>query len=276
MICVCYLDIILIRLSLYILLPVLIGDSGEAELLVWAVNNITNTKGPVPLIGSAVTTSRELGWPVEIPDTLLVPETPPFTWNYTEQVQEPGGPGSAVGTRGRSIISLEEGQVFEIVLQNARALNGVAEFHPWHAHGHSFWVVGSGDGIFDPDTDPATYNLENPILRDTVNLWPLQWTALRFVANNPGVWNFHCHITAHLVMGMGFNMIVQPDMVEDPSESVLFCGSHGLEAFEEDPDKVTDPQDTKAPSEEPSGASPLFCAAVGWLFVCSLFLAWSW
>jgi hypothetical protein len=210
------------------MLPELFVD-GTPELLVWAVNNISNIKGSEPLIAPAVRAAQALGWPTDIPETEKVPMNPPFTWDYTGRVQDPGGPGPAVGSLAQAVVQFEEGQVVEIVLQNARALNGAAEFHPWHSHGHSFWVVGCGDGIFNAEADPALYNLENPVLRDTVNLWPLQWVALRFVANNPGVWFFHCHITAHLMMGMALTMVVQPDVLEDPSDSVRYCQETGLE-----------------------------------------------
>jgi hypothetical protein len=85
-------------------------------------------------------------------------------------------------------------------------------------HGHSFWVVGRGSGNYDAERDVPNYNLENPTLRDTVTLWPLERVAVRFVANNPGTWLFHCHITAHLVMGMGFALVVSPDEIGTPSK----------------------------------------------------------
>jgi FtsP/CotA-like multicopper oxidase with cupredoxin domain len=107
-------------------------------------------------------------------------------------VSDEGGPGGALGSKETAVIRLEMGQVVEIVLQNARALNGVAEFHPWHIHGQGFWIVGRGQGTFNPERDTANYNLENPVLRDTLTLWPLEWVAVRFVATNPGVWFFHC------------------------------------------------------------------------------------
>jgi Multicopper oxidase len=129
------------------------------------------------------------------------------------------------------IIKITNGDVVEIVLQNACALNSVAEFHPWHIHGHSFWVVSSGEGIYNESLiDAPLYNLENPILRDNVTSWPLQWVALRFVANNPGVWFFHRHITSHLIISMGFHMIVSPKINHEPSESVTSCSETSLEA----------------------------------------------
>jgi hypothetical protein len=202
---------------------------GNATRLVWAVNNVTDVKSKSPLIGAAYNAATKLGWPTDIPGTMLLPKTPPFVWNYTNNVTAEGGPGKAVGTEGNVIIRAKQGDVVEIVLQNARALNGVAEFHPWHIHGHSFWVVGSGYGTYD-ESLVSTYNLENPLLRDSVTLWPLQWVALRFVADNPGVWFFPCPITSHLVMGMGFNMVISPEAIAEPSESVTSCGDHALEA----------------------------------------------
>lgn len=87
--------------------------------------------------------------------------------------------GTFNGETGPSYIPLVEGEVVEIVLQNTLALNGVAEMHTWHLHGHSFWVVGSGVGIFDENTDPDSYNLLNPVRRDTATVLPYGWTALR-------------------------------------------------------------------------------------------------
>jgi Multicopper oxidase len=201
---------------------------GEPQLLRWAMNNISMKLGSEPLIGKATDTARLLGWPAPINGTVDVPFTPPFTWNYTLNVTDLGGPGKPLGTLGESVIQLMEGEVFELVLQNARALNGAAEFHPWHAHGYSFWVVGQGQGIYDPATDVSKYNLKNPVLRDTASLQPLGWVALRFVADNPGTWLFHCHILSHQVMGMGFVMVVDPNALGDISASVASCSDQAL------------------------------------------------
>lgn len=216
------------------------------------VNNITNVKGSEPLVASSVRAARELGWPADIPDTVIVPlDPPPFVWDYTKLVDEAGGPGDPVGTTGRAVVKFEQGQAVEFVLQNARALNGVAEFHPWHMHGHSFLVVGQGDGIYDPDVDVAAYNLENPVLRDTVNLCPLQWVAIRFIADNRGVWIFHCHLTSYVLMGMGFSMVVQPDKLDALPENVEYCTETELSVVTEETglDAVTEEGTTSASSE---------------------------
>ena len=33
-------------------------------------------------------------------------------------------------------------------------------------------------------------------------LQPCGWTKIRLIADNPGLWLFHCHIGAHSFMGM--------------------------------------------------------------------------
>jgi FtsP/CotA-like multicopper oxidase with cupredoxin domain len=168
---------------------------GVPVKLRWAMNNISNDHGSDPLINKAIDTARLLGsWPTDLADTVSLPLSPPFVWNYTQLINETGGPGVALGTLKESVMSFQKGQVIEIVLQNARAINSVAEFHPWHIHGHSFWVVGSGQGVYDATIHVPTYNLQNPILRDTVVLQPFGWVALRFITDNPGAWLFHCHI----------------------------------------------------------------------------------
>lgn len=138
----------------------------------------------VPIITSAydaVTADGAAAWPdTVVPGLVAVPERPPTPWNYTEPVQD--SVGTYNGDRGPSYIPLTDGEVVEIVLQNARALNGVAEMHSFHLHGHHFYVVGFGFGTFDEETDPASYNLENPVRRDTVAVLPLGWTAIRVSA----------------------------------------------------------------------------------------------
>jgi hypothetical protein len=189
------------------------------------VNNISSHRlGPRPLIERAVTASEEFGWPTDIPDTIDMTTEPPVVWNYTGLIGvDSGGPGASLGTYSEAVVRLEEGDVVEFILQNTRALNGAAEFHPWHAHGYSFYIVGRGTGIFDPEKDVSTYNEVNPVLRDTVTLYPLNWVALRFVASNPGVWFFHCHLLSHQVMGMGFTVVTQPDKLPDLDDNLLSC-----------------------------------------------------
>ncbi|KAF5930213.1 hypothetical protein HYC85_031086 [Camellia sinensis] len=90
-------------------------------------------------------------------------------------------------------------------------------------------------GKFLIENDEKSFNLKNLRYRNTAVVFPFGWTALRFVANNPGVWAFHCHIEPHLHMrnhcclhmGMGvvFAEGVRP-LGKIPNE-VLTCGLTG-------------------------------------------------
>ena len=102
--------------------------------------------------------------------------------------------------------------------------NATSETHPWHLHGHDFWILGYGDGKFNITKDPKSYNLANPIMRNTVPLYPYGWTALRFRADNPGVWLFHCHIESHFYMGMGVVFEAGIDKVGTLPKSIMGCG----------------------------------------------------
>ncbi|KAF2303187.1 hypothetical protein GH714_014423 [Hevea brasiliensis] len=56
----------------------------------------------------------------------------------------------------------------ELVLQDASILG--AESHPLHLHGYNFFVVGQCFGNYDPNKDPAKFNLVDPIERKTVGV----------------------------------------------------------------------------------------------------------
>lgn len=102
-------------------------------------------------------------------------------------------------------ISVDKNEVVDIVFQNAASPEFPSSFtganHPNHLHGHYFWVLGQGEGFFD-DSDENSLNFDNPIQRDTISVYPNSWTAIRFIANNPGAWAFHCHLETHAVFGM--------------------------------------------------------------------------
>ncbi|CAH2074541.1 unnamed protein product [Thlaspi arvense] len=102
--------------------------------------------------------------------------------------------------RKTSVKTLGFNTTVEIVVQNTKIVT--KESHPMHLHGFNFYVLGYGFGNYDPTRDARTLNLVNPQMRNTVAVPSLGWVVLRFIANNPGVWMFHCHMDAHLPFGM--------------------------------------------------------------------------
>ncbi|PVH96463.1 laccase-like multicopper oxidase [Periconia macrospinosa] len=99
--------------------------------------------------------------------------------------------------------------------------------HPIHMHGHNFWVLAEGRGIWDG----KIVNPENPARRDTHIMLPAQgdnpaYFVMEFEADNPGVWSLHCHIAWHSAAGMYLNIIERPDEIqkfEMPHEIVDGC-----------------------------------------------------
>lgn len=85
--------------------------------------------------------------------------------------------------------------------------------HPFHLHGHAFQVVYRSEeeaGPYDVSkiTD-GTYPA-SPMRRDTVLVNPNGNIVLRFRADNPGIWLFHCHIEWHVASGLVATMIESP------------------------------------------------------------------
>ncbi len=63
-------------------------------------------------------------------------------------------------------------------------------------------------------------------LKDTVTIPEGGYTIIRFVADNPGVWFFHCHLDFHSEIGMGFLLRVgtENDLPPKP-KNWQQCGS---------------------------------------------------
>ncbi|KAM3729850.1 hypothetical protein ACB098_12G041900 [Castanea mollissima] len=133
------------------------------------------------------------------------PDNPPSFFNFTEDDSPDDTTLSVQGTKVRMLNYNEE---VEIVFQGTNLLD-VSMDHPMHLHGYSFYVIGSGYGVFDIETDPKGYNFDDPPKLNTVTLPKNGWVAIRFKASNPGVWLWHCHYERHLSWGMSSVFIVK-------------------------------------------------------------------
>eukprot|EP00249_Psilotum_nudum_P002201 c15111_g1_i1 orf=240-1979(-) len=179
----------------------------------WAVNNFSLELPPTPYLAAMkfnITNAYDTRQP---PDTYPAP--------YNPQIPPPN-PNAKVGS---GIYILPYNITIDVILQNANSLTpNESEIHPWHLHGHEFRVLGYGTTAFDPHKDPLTYNLNNPPLRNTVPVYPYGWTAIRFQANNPGVWPFHCHVEPHFFMGMGVIFAEGMERLGELPKTILGCG----------------------------------------------------
>jgi len=84
------------------------------------------------------------------------------------------------------LLTLQRGRSYRL-----RMRNDTAWWHPMHLHGHSFRVL-ARNGSAVPHRQWA----------DTVLVPPKEAVDVAFVADNPGDWMLHCHVTDHQVSGM--------------------------------------------------------------------------
>jgi FtsP/CotA-like multicopper oxidase with cupredoxin domain len=84
------------------------------------------------------------------------------------------------------LLTIKRGKTCVLALRNETAW-----WHPMHLHGHSFRVI-------------TRNGKANPIRewRDTVLIPARESAEIAFVADNPGDWMFHCHVTDHQEAGM--------------------------------------------------------------------------
>ncbi|XP_041027140.1 laccase-4-like [Juglans microcarpa x Juglans regia] len=129
------------------------------------------------------------------------PGNPPHVFNYT------GTPPSSLQTNsGTKVYRLSYNSTVELVLQDTGII--APENHPVHLHGFNFFAVGRGLGNYNPNKDPKNFNLIDPVERNTIGVPSGGWVAIRFRADNPGVWFMHCHLEVHTTWGLKMAFLV--------------------------------------------------------------------
>lgn len=140
------------------------------------------------------------------------PDRPPTPFNYTGTP-----PKNLITSKGTRLSRLPFNSTVQLVLQDTSVLT--VENHPIHLHGFNFFIVGRGFGNYDPNTDPASFNLVDPPERNTVGVPTGGWTVIRFRADNPGVWFMHCHLEVHTTWGLKMAFLVENG--DGPDQSIL-------------------------------------------------------
>jgi FtsP/CotA-like multicopper oxidase with cupredoxin domain len=84
------------------------------------------------------------------------------------------------------LLALRRGQSWVLTLRNETAW-----WHPMHLHGHSFRLL-TRNGLAVPHRQWG----------DTVLIPPKETVDVAFVADNPGDWMLHCHVTDHQMAGL--------------------------------------------------------------------------
>ncbi|XP_074293982.1 laccase-17-like [Silene latifolia] len=130
------------------------------------------------------------------------PQVPRKMFNYTGT--PPNNTNVINGTT--KVLVIPYNTNVEVVMQDTSIIS--AESHPLHLHGYNFYVVGQGFGNFNSTKDPSNYNLVDPVERNTVGVPSGGWVAIRFKADNPGVWFMHCHFEVHMSWGLRMAWVV--------------------------------------------------------------------
>ncbi|CAK9818842.1 LAC10 [Anthophora plagiata] len=138
------------------------------------------------------------------------------------------------------LIKIPLDSIVEIVLVDE--FNSKYVRHPFHLHGFAFHVMGMGQPL-GPTTDNSTRmtvgyfnelemnnkimrNYNSPPSKDTVAVPNNGYAILRFRANNPGYWMFHCHQLFHLVAGMELTFQVgEPKQMPPTPKNFPRCGN---------------------------------------------------
>jgi FtsP/CotA-like multicopper oxidase with cupredoxin domain len=98
--------------------------------------------------------------------------------------------------------------------------------HPFHLHGHQFWIMATSDkGYFDWSSYPSL-NTTNPMRRDTMTVDAYGWSLIRIRLDNPGLWAFHCHISWHMEAGLLMQFQARNDIMRGwtlPSDVQALC-----------------------------------------------------
>ncbi|PVH73445.1 multicopper oxidase [Cadophora sp. DSE1049] len=105
-----------------------------------------------------------------------------------------------------------EWNVYNYGTNGSFVINNPAGFpaHPMHMHGHNFFVLHQGPGAWDG----TVTNAANPIRRDVIQV-PGGWhVTIQIVTDNPGAWQFHCHIAWHVSGGLYITILEQPEKIK--------------------------------------------------------------
>ncbi|KAJ2784970.1 ferroxidase fet3 [Coemansia javaensis] len=120
--------------------------------------------------------------------------------------------------------------------------------HSFHLHGHTFQVVEYGPVDkrtiqVQPNSPLTLETLPDipvrrspgaPMRRDTLVIPEFQYVDLRFRADNPGTWMFHCHMDTHFAAGLAVTFVVAPDVLQRtqklPESLQQMCLRQGLKA----------------------------------------------
>jgi FtsP/CotA-like multicopper oxidase with cupredoxin domain len=100
-----------------------------------------------------------------------------------ELIHTINGKAAPIGT----VYLVRTGQVVRLHI-----VNHTDEYHVMHLHGHAFIVLARN----------GQATVGSPVYLDSLLVGPNETWDVAFLANNPGLWMFHCHVLLHAAIGM--------------------------------------------------------------------------
>ncbi|XP_073141233.1 laccase-4 [Henckelia pumila] len=179
--------------------------AGNGSRVVAAVNNVTFVMPTTALLQAHYLNIKGVF-------TTDFPGNPPFKFDYTGNL-----PSNLATTSGTKVYRVSYNDTVQVILQDTGVI--APENHPVHLHGFNFFAVGKGLGNYNPNTDPNKFNLVDPAERNTIGVPSGGWVAIRFRADNPGVWFMHCHLEVHTTWGLKMAFLVENG--NGPNESII-------------------------------------------------------
>jgi FtsP/CotA-like multicopper oxidase with cupredoxin domain len=120
------------------------------------------------------------------------------------------GLSSAYTPSNQYVIDIPRNQVVDLLVTNFDDGS-----HPFHLHGHRFWIMAASDQQYFDWDSYGSINTTNPIRRDTLTIDANGWALIRFRSDNPGLWALHCHISWHMEAGLLIQFQARNDIMKD-------------------------------------------------------------
>ncbi|CAI9110106.1 OLC1v1010072C1 [Oldenlandia corymbosa var. corymbosa] len=104
-------------------------------------------------------------------------------------------PSGVTPTEGVSVFGFTLHDFVEIVFQNNEKV-----LQSYHLDGYDFWTVGFANGVWNPSLRNR-YNLDDAPTRNTVQVYPMGWSAILIPFDNKGMWNLRSQDWARRYLG---------------------------------------------------------------------------
>lgn len=121
------------------------------------------------------------------------------------------------------VVDIPHSAVVELIVDNPDDSD-----HPLHFHGHDFWIMRTYQaqkGLGYWNQQYISEYSEIPMKRDVHVVPYLGHTVIRWKADHPGFWAFHCHVLWHHAAGLMMQFAHGMDQFHEsiPTKQVKFC-----------------------------------------------------